>query len=105
MSKRAWADVSAELEQVVAAATEPFDAATVANGRELLAFAVSHCAPLEGIEKGYWSTFRFLWNEVEVEVFDDHLETYRGEEIAHFARAPGEPFPPEFLERLPKASP
>lgn len=52
----------------------------------------------------------FAWDEtvggpIEVEVFKNRLEVYRffdqRTDIRHFAHAPGEPFPPDFVTELP----
>lgn len=103
MDNDAWDKISAKLELVVTEASEPFDEETIANGREFLTLARGLCAAPDDFGKGYWSIFRFTWSEVEVEVFGGHLETYRGEEIAHFDRHPGQLFPLDFIDRLPKA--
>jgi hypothetical protein len=59
------------------------------------------------ITKGYWSTFRFIWNDaaVEIEVCRDHLEIYRffnlRTDIKDIPYSPGEPFPESLIAELP----
>lgn len=103
-----WTEVASELERIVAEASEPFDQDTVSNGRDFLSLVQDRCPLPDDFGKGYWSTFSFTWGRFEVEVFDDHLETYRfrdgATDVAHFARRPGEPFPADFIGQLPAPS-
>lgn len=62
----------------------------------------------EGAAKGYWSTIRVWWDNVEVEVFDDHFELYRFSDdrtqIEHFVRAPGTAVPADLVNQLARVA-
>ena len=103
-----WNATEAEVDRLIRETVEdPFDRNTIANARQLLAFARDHC-PVASIGKGYWSTFSFSWSTtppIEVEVFADRFEFYRFydgrtdiEEIGH---VPDEPLPDRLKFQLP----
>ncbi|WP_428029337.1 hypothetical protein [Ancylobacter sp.] len=104
LTRSSWDEITARLDLIVAEAAEPFDSQTVSNGRELIAYLRARFTPPDVFNKGYWSTFSLSWDNFEIEVFDERLETYRffegATDILHFARKPGEPFPREFLAEL-----
>jgi hypothetical protein len=101
-----WDDAEAALEQAVAGSDEPFDGATIINGRELLALARAHRPPPGDLVKGYWATFRVCWPDLEVEVFADHVESYRSAgqtmDIRHYPQRPGEAFSADLVAELAK---
>lgn len=104
-----WSGLETEVERIVSECSEGFDPATVANARELIALMRERCLIPE-VAKGYWSTLRFYWVDanLEFEVFGNRVEVYHFRDlhtdIRHYARKPGEPFPPEVVGALPQVS-
>jgi hypothetical protein len=99
-----WRRLGEELEAIAACSGATFDPATIANARELLALVCDR-SPVPEIAKGYWSTFRFLWEALEFEVFADRVEIYRfcdgRTDIQHHAHKPGESFSLDLIGALP----
>jgi hypothetical protein len=72
-----WGQARTSIDRVVAASTEPFEVATIANCHDLLDFLLPHCAP-PFVGQGYWPTFQISWDgwKLSLEVFADRIEVY-----------------------------
>jgi hypothetical protein len=68
-----WQAVARSIED----SPEPFAPATISNVRDLLRAIPKTCSIPDGTGRGYWSTIRIWWKEIEIEVFDDRYELYR----------------------------
>ncbi len=83
---------------------DSFDTNTVANVRDLLTLCVKGTPVPTSVAKGYWETVSFSWGNLEIEVFDDHLEVYRfydqRSEIWHEEHQPGAAFSSKFLAEM-----
>jgi hypothetical protein len=106
-----WDRAKAEIERIVAASDGAFTPQTIAQVYDFLALARARC-PVAAVDKGYWATISFSWPEAEpgafeVEVHDDHVETYRfydrRTDIRHWDHVVGEPYPDAFILELPAA--
>ena len=99
-----WDGVQSEINRIVSEATEPFDAETLGNVRDLMVVLRERCPTPDAVDKGYWSTIRFFWADFEIEVFGDHLEGYRfhdqSTDIWHDDHMPGEAFSQRVLTEL-----
>ena len=99
-----WDGVAAEINRIVSQATEPFDAETLGNVRDLMAVLRDRCPTPDAVDKGYWSTVCFTWGNFQIEVFSDHLEGNRfydqRTDIWHDDHMPGEAFSQRVLTEL-----
>jgi len=101
-----WGVVVAEFESIVAIADSGFSPETIAQARQFLDFASTHCSIPHGVCKGYWPTIRVSWETpaFEVEIFSDRLETYRFRDgttdIKHWDHAPGAPYIADLISEL-----
>jgi hypothetical protein len=80
MENPGWNAIEDAISQAISGSSDPFDCATVANAKDLIDSCRKSCTVPEGAAKGYWSTIRIWWGNLEVEVFDDHYEFYRFEQ-------------------------
>lgn len=103
-----WKAVEEAVSQAISGSSDPFEPATVSNVHDLIDACRDLCSVPESVEKGYWSTICFSWENLEVEVFDDHYEFYRfmqGQtDIEHFSHSSGAKVPVELMNHLPKRS-
>jgi hypothetical protein len=103
-----WAAVEHSVAQSIAVSPVSFDPAAVSNVQDFLHVIRKRCPLPEGVAKGYWGTIRVWWDNVEVEIFDDHFELYRfGDDrtqIEHFDRAPGTGVPADLVNLLPRVA-
>jgi hypothetical protein len=67
------------------------------------------CPTPDGVAKGYWSTIRIWWKNLEIEIFDDRYELYRfsqnGTAIEYFDHTPGTELPLDLITKLPNITP
>ncbi len=73
-----WKDVEVAINQIITGMDCSSGHNTLASAKELaeVCHQSSFTVPVN-VGRGYWNTICFSWNTCEVEVFDDHLETYR----------------------------
>jgi hypothetical protein len=71
-----WELAERAVGQAIESSPEPFDPATIANVHEFINACRIQCPKPDGVAKGYWSTIRIWWKNLEIEVFDDHFELY-----------------------------
>jgi hypothetical protein len=99
-----WQAVARSIED----SPEPFVPATISNVRDLLRAIPKTCPIPVGTGRGYWSTIRIWWKEIEIEVFDDRYELYRfgksKTDVEHFERTPGTEIPPDLVRQLPRTT-
>lgn len=104
-----WDAIEAAVAQAISTSPEPFAPATIANAGDFVRACRLRCPIPEGVAKGYWTTIRIWWKQLEVEVFDDRYELYQfiqgNTRIAHFEHAQGAELPQEFIDQLPKDRP
>ena len=101
-----WEDVERQVEKSVTNSLVPFDAGTISNARDFLRVTRRLCPIPEGVAKGYWSTVRIWWKDIEVEIFEDRYELYlfnSGQtDIQYFNHAPTTEVPSELIQHLPR---
>jgi hypothetical protein len=104
-----WELAERAVGQAIESSPEPFDPATIANVHEFINACRIQCPKPDGVAKGYWSTIRIWWKNLEIEVFDDHFELYcfsqSGTAIEHFNHTPGTELPRGLMIKLPNNSP
>ena len=104
-----WKAVQETVSRTISESSDPFDPTTVANVRDLIDACRELCPAPNSTAKGYWSTICFFWDNLEVEVCEDHYEFYRfkqGEtDIEHFDHTCGASFPTGLMNLLPKVPP
>ncbi len=104
-----WESVQRAVSQAIEISPEPFAPATIANVHDFIASCRIQCPTPDGVAKGYWSTIAIWWQNLEIEVFEDHYELYRfshnGTAIEHFNHTPGTELPVELMIKLPNITP
>jgi len=104
-----WKAVEDVIFQTVQASPDPFDPATVSNAHDLIAACRDLCQVPEAVTKGHWSTICLSWENLEVEICEDHYEFYRFKQghtdIEHFNHTSGAKFPAGLIDYLPKKLP
>jgi hypothetical protein len=105
-----WNDVGVEIDRIIAGSVKPFDADTIANVQDFLAFLRERCV-IPVVSKGYWSTILLGWEltasgPLQIEVFGDRLEVYHFKltfDVWNEAHKAGQPFSARFVAELPSA--
>jgi len=101
-----WEAVEQTVASSVAESTEQFEPATISNVIDLLRAVSKQCPIPNAVTKGYWSTIRLCWKDIEIEVFDDRYELYRfndgATDIEYFERTSGADVSPDLIAKLPK---
>jgi hypothetical protein len=103
-----WGSAERAVGQAIELSPEPFAPATVANVHDFIAACRIRCPVPDGVAKGYWSTIRIWWKDLEIEVFDDRYEMYRFSQgataIEYFNHTPGTEFPLDLMIKLPNVT-
>lgn len=95
--------IESRFDEVLALSDKAFEPRTLQNARELIAFASANGLPPVELDEGYYATIRLFWPKLEIEVFDDHLETYPegdGTRVRYEDHSPDTPFSGQLLEEL-----
>ena len=103
-----WTNVEMQISHITGDSLEPFDADTISNVRELVAFLQGRC-PIPKVSKGYWRTILLYWEvtpdgPLQIEVFGDRFEVYRFKPtfgVWYEGHKSGQPFSPRFAAELP----
>lgn len=100
-----WQAVEVQMRRMVAEPSESFAAPTVRNAEKLIAACEHRIRTPVEVDKGYWSSIRFIWEGIEVEVFDERYEFHDLQDgkmhIEYFYMSSGQDVPEKLTDRLP----